>query len=183
MKSLSSLALIAMVLFACKLCSLTGNDNKPTSSPTPTPQPLLYAGDLIKQRLGEFSLIKHATKEEMKKTASGFGVQLLNQANDAGVGEYRSDEGKTALLSVYSFATPQGASAIVDQLEQEGRNPKSRTAIISSTQTANGKRLEALGMLGRKRQAMVVWNNGYWLFMAISAGIADARALEKAVGD
>ena len=182
MKSLSSLALIAAVLFACKLCSFTGSDNKPAPTPTPTPQPLLYAGDLIKQQLGQFTLVKHATKEEMRKTASGFAVQLLNQANDAGVGNYRSDAGKTVLLSVYSFSTPQAASSIVDQLEQEGRNPKSREAIISNNQTANGKRLEVLSMAGRKRQAMVVWNNGYWLFMTISDEIADARALEKAVG-
>ena len=182
MKSLSSLALIAMLLFACKLCSFTGNNNKPAPTPTPTPQPLIYANDLIKQQLGNFSLVKHVTKEEMRKTASGFGVQLLNQANDAGVGEYRSDKGKTALLSVYSFSSPESASSIVDQLEREGRNPKSRTAIISNTQTAHGKRMEALGMVGRKLQAVVVWNNGYWFFMTMSDSIADARALSEAVG-
>jgi len=181
-KSLSSLALIAMLLFACKLCSFTGNNNKPAPTPTPTPQPLIYANDLIKQQLGNFSLVKHVTKEEMRKTASGFGVQLLNQANDAGVGEYRSDKGKTALLSVYSFSSPESASSIVDQLEREGRNPKSRTAIISNTQTAHGKRMEALGMVGRKLQAVVVWNNGYWFFMTMSDSIADARALSEAVG-
>ena len=182
MKSLSSLALIAMLLFACKLCSFTGNNNKPTPTPTPTPQPLIYANDLIKQQLGQFTLVKHVTKEELKKTASGFGVELLNQSNDAGVGEYRSAKGKTALLSVYSFSSPEAASAIVDKLETEGRNPKSRTAIISNTQTANGKRMEALGMVGRKMQAMVVWNNGYWFFMTMSDSIADARALSQAVG-
>jgi hypothetical protein len=170
------------MLFACKLCSFTGNNNKPTPTPTPTPQPLLYANDLIKQRLGDFSLVKHATKEEMRKTATGFGIQLLNQANDAGVGDYRSDRGKSALLSVYSFSSPESAASIVDQLEREARNPKSRTAVISNTQTANGKRLEALGVVGRKSQAMVVWNNGYWFFMTMSDGIAEARALEKAVG-
>jgi len=181
-KSLSSLALIAMLLCACKLCSFTGNNNKPTPTPPPTPQPLIYANDLIKQQLGNFSLVKHVTKEEMRKTASGFGVQLLNQSNDAGIGEYRSDKGKTALLSVYSFSSPESASSIVDQLEREGRNPKSRTAIISNTQTAHGKRMEALGMVGRKLQAMVVWNNGYWFFMTMSDSIADARALSEAVG-
>jgi len=183
MKSLSSLALIVVMLFACKLCSFTGtNNNKPTPTPTPTPQPMLYAADIIKQQLGSFTLVKHSTKEEMRKTASGFGIQLLNQAQDAGVGQYRSDKGKSAIISVYSFSSPQSAASIVDQLEQEGRNPKSRTAIISNTQTANGKRMEALGMVGRKLQAMVVWNNGYWFFMTMADGIADARALEKAVG-
>jgi hypothetical protein len=182
MKSLSTLALIGFLFFACKLCSFTGNNNKPTPTPTPTPQPMLYAGDLIKQRLGSFSLIKHSTKEEMRKTASGFGVQLLNQANDAGVGQYRSDSGKTALLSVYSFSTEQGASSLVDQLEREGREPKSKNVILKSTQTKNGKRLEAMGLMGRKLQGMVVWNNGYWFFMTMSESIADARALADAVG-
>jgi len=42
--------------------------------------------------------------------------------------------------------------------------------------------MEGLGLVGRKMQAMVVWNNGYWFFMTMSDGIADARALEKAVG-
>lgn len=182
MKSLSSLALIAMLLFACKLCSFTGNENKPTPTPTPTPQPLIYANDLLKQQLGQFTLVKHVTKEEMRKTATGFGVQLLDQSKDAGIGQYRSDKGKTAVLSVYSFSSPEAASAIVDQLERESREPKSRTAVISTTQTANGKRMEALGVIGRKMQAMVVWNNGYWFFMTLSDSIADARGLSQAVG-
>jgi hypothetical protein len=183
MKTLSTLALIGMLFFACKLCSFTGaNNNKPEPTSTPTPQPMLYAGDLIKQQLGHFSLIKHSTKEEMKKTASGFGVQLLSQANDAGVGQYRADNGKTVILSVYSFSSPQSASSLIDQLEREGRDSKSKTAIIKSTQTANGKRIEALGLVGRKLQAMVVWNNGYWFFMTMGDSMVEATALADAVG-
>src|SRR5919198_1565339 len=105
MKSVSTLALVAMLFFACKLCSFTGKKNTPPPRPTPTPRPMLYAADMLKQQLGSYSLIKHVTREEMKKTASGFGVQLLNQSNDAGVGQYRSDSGRTALLSVYSFSS------------------------------------------------------------------------------
>ena len=182
MKSISTLVLLGLLLFACKLCSFTGNKNSPSPTPTPTPKPMLYANDLIKQRLGQFSLVKHTTREEMRKTASGFGIQLLNQANDAGVGEYRADSGKTALLSVYSFSTPESASSIVDQLERESRDPKSKTAIIKTTQTSNGKRLEALGVVGRKLQGMIVWNNGYWFFMTMSESLSEARALADAVG-
>ena len=182
MKTLSTLTLIGFMFFACKLCSFTGNNNKPTPTPTPTPQPMLYAADLIKQRLGSFSLVKHSTKEEMRKTATGFGIQLLNQANDAGIGEYRSDNGKTVVLSVYSFATPQGASSLVDQLEHEGREPKSKTVILKSTQTAHGKRLEAMGLVGRKLQAMIVWNNGYWFFMTMGDSMTAATSLAEAVG-
>jgi hypothetical protein len=144
---------------------------------------MLYAGDLIKQQLGHFSLIKHSTKEEMRKTASGFGVQLLNQATDAGIGQYRADNGKTVILSVYSFSSPQSASSLIEQMEKEGRDSKSKTAIIKTTPTANGgKRLEALGMVGRKLQAMVVWNNGYWFFMTMGDSMVEATALADAVG-
>lgn len=183
MKSLSTLALLGLLFFACKLCDFTGS-NKNTAPPTPSPtaQPMLYAGDLIKQQLGRFSLVKHSTKEEMKKTASGFGIQLLNQANDAGVGQYRSEKGKQVLLSVYSFSTPQGASSLVEQMEREGKDSKSKNVVIKSTQTANGKRLEALGLMGRKLQAMVVWNNGYWFFMTMADSMTDATALADAVG-
>ncbi|HEY8204811.1 MAG TPA: hypothetical protein VIF81_08805 [Pyrinomonadaceae bacterium] len=182
MKSISTLALIGLLFFACKLCSFTGNKNTPPPTPSATPRPMLYAADLIKQRLGSFTLVKHSTREEMRKSASGFGIQLLDQSNDAGVGEYRSDAGKTVVLSVYSFSSPQSASSIIDQLEREGRDRKSKTVIIKSSQTSNGKRLEALGLVGRKLQGMIVWNNGYWFFMTMSDSLSEARALADAVG-
>ena len=182
MKSISTLALVAMLFFACKLCNFTGNKNTPPPRPTPTPRPMLYAADLIKQQLGSYSLIKHVTREEMKKTASGFGVQLLNQANDAGVGQYRSETGKTALLSVYSFSTEATASQVMTQLEQESKNRSSKTVILKNTQTDHGKRIEAIGLISGKVQGMVVWNNGYWFFMTMSDSLSDARALADAVG-
>ncbi len=182
MKSISTLALIAVLFFACKLCNLSGNQNTPPPRPTPTPRPMLYAADMIKQQLGSFSLVKHVTREEMKKTASGFGVQLLNQSNDAGVGQYRSDADKTVLLSVYSFSSEQTASTVMDQLEQESKQRSSRTIIIKNTQTDHGKRIEAIGVIGGKVQGMVVWNNGDWFFMTLADSLSDARSLADAVG-
>ena len=182
MKSLSTLALIAMLFFACKLCDFSGNKNTPPPSPTPTPRPMLYAADLIKQQLGSYSLVKHVTREEMKKTASGFGVQLLNQSSDAGVGQYRSETGKTALLSVYSFSSEQTSTDVMNQLEQESKNRSSRTVILKNTPTDHGKRIEAIGLIGGKIQGMVVWNNGYWFFMTMSDSLTDARSLADAVG-
>src|ERR1051325_4193635 len=145
MKSLSTLALIAMLFFACKLCDFSGNKTPPPPSPTPTPRPMLYAADLIKQQLGSYSLVKHVTREEMKKTASGFGVQLLNQSSDAGVGQYRSETGKTALLSVYSFSSEQTSTDVMNQLEQESKNRSSRTVILKNTPTDHGKRIKGIG--------------------------------------
>jgi hypothetical protein len=182
MKSLSTLALIAMLFFACKLCDFSGNKNTPPPSPTPTPRPMLYAADLIKQQLGSYSLVKHVTREEMKKTASGFGVQLLNQSSDAGVGQYRSSAGKTALLSVYSFSSEQTSNDVMNQLEQESKNKSSRTVILKNTPTDHGKRIEAIGLIGGKIQGMVVWNNGFWFFMTMSDSLTDARGLADAVG-
>ena len=182
MKSISTLALIALLFFACKLCNLSGNQNTPPPRPTPTPRPMLYAADMIKQQLGSFTLVKHVTREEMKKSASGFGVQLLNQSNDAGVGQYRSDAGKTVLLSVYSFSSEQTASTVMDQLEQESKQRGSRTIIIKNTQTDHGKRVEAIGVIGGKVQGMVVWNNGDWFFMTLADSLSDARSLADAVG-
>jgi hypothetical protein len=86
------------------------------------------------------------------------------------------------LLSVYSFSSPQTASSIIDQLERESRAPKSKTVIIKTTPTTNGKRLEALGVVGRKLKAMIVWNNGNWFFMTMSDTMTDATALGEAVG-
>jgi hypothetical protein len=143
---------------------------------------MLYANDLIKQQLGNFTLVTHSTMEVMKKTASASGTQLLNQASDAGVGEYRSDKGKTVLLTVYSFSSPQAASNLVDQMERGGRDAKSESTILKSTQTANGKRLEVLSVLERKLKSMVIWNNGYWFFMTIGDSMTDASALADAVG-
>jgi len=182
MKSISTLALIALLFFACKLCNLSGNQNTPAPNPTPTPRPMLYAADMIKQQLGSFSLVKHVTREEMKKTASGFGVQLLNQSNDAGVGQYRSTAGKTVLLSVYSFSSAQTATNVMDQLEEESKQRGSKTIIIKNTPTDHGKRLEAIGVIGGKVQGMVVWNNGYWFFMTLADNLSDARSLADAVG-
>jgi hypothetical protein len=182
MKSVSTLALIAMLFFACKLCNFSANNNTLPPRPTPTPRPMLYAADLIKQQLGSYSLVKHVTREEMKKSASGFGVQLLNQSSDAGVGQYRSETGKTALLSVYSFSSEQTSTDVMNQLEQESKNRSSRTVILKNTPTDHGKRIEAIGLIGGKIQGMVVWNNGYWFFMTMSDSLTDARSLADAVG-
>lgn len=183
MKSLSTLATIALLLFACKLCSLTGTNNPPiaTPTPTPTPRPLLYAGDIIKQRLGTFTLVKHSTREEMRKSARGFGSSLLDKSNDAGVGEYRSDKTQTVLLWVFSFSTRATADSAMDEFERDMRQSKKWTLVKTDT-TGTGKRLESLGVLNGKSSGMVLWNNGQWLFMTLGPGLSEARSLADAVG-
>ena len=181
MKSFSSLATIALLLFACKLCSFTGTHEPPVATPTPTPRPLLYAGDLIKQQLGTFTLVKHTTREEMRKAARGFGSTLLDKSNDAGIGEYRSDQGTTVLLWVVSFSTRETVDAAMDEFEKDMRQSKKWT-LVSTNTTERGKRLESLGVLNGKASGMVLWNNGQWLFMTLGDGLSEARSLADAVG-
>jgi hypothetical protein len=183
MKSVSSLAIIAVLLFACKLCSLTSNHHPEASSPTPTPtpRPMLYAGDLIRQQLGQFVLVKHYTREEMRKAASGFGITLLGKSNDAGIGDYRSENAKTVVLSVYSFPTKETAESLIDQLETDMRSSRKWT-LVSNERLEHGKRLEALGVWNGKSSGMVIWNNGQWLFMTLGDGLSEARLLAGAVG-
>src|SRR4030095_4801785 len=183
MKSISSMAIIAVLLFACKLCSLTGTNNPVVSSPTPTPtpRPLLYAGDLINQQLGTFTLVKHTTREEMRKAARGFGSTLLDKSNDAGVGEYRSDKTQTVSLWVFSFSTRETVDAAMDEFEKDMRRSRQWTLVNTNT-PERGKRLEALGVFKGKSSGMVLWNNGQWLFMTLGAGLSEARSLADAVG-
>src|SRR5436190_12543810 len=144
MKSISSLATIALLLFACKHGSFTGTHDHQVATPTatPTPRPLLYAGDLIKQQLGTFTLVKHTTRDEMRKAARGFGSTLLDKSNDAGIGEYRSDKGKIVSLWVFSFSTRTTVDAAMDEFEKDMRQSKKWT-LVSTNTTERGKRLES----------------------------------------
>jgi len=183
MRSIPSLVIIVLLFFACKLCSFTANENSsiPTPTPTPTPRPLLFAGDLLRQQLGPFTLLKHSTRDEMRKTASGFGATLINRCNDVGVGEYRSDKIKSVLLSVYSFPSVATVDSIMDEFENDMRHSEQWT-LVKTDSTERGKRLEGLGVVNGKSSGMVLWNNGQWLFMTIGDGLSEARLLADAVG-
>lgn len=183
MKSIPSVVIIVLLLFACKLCSFTGTkDNSPsTPTPTPTPRPLLYANDLIRQQLGPFVLIKHSTREEMRKTAAGFTATLVEKSNDAGIGVYRSDKIRSAILSVYSFPTRETVDSVVDHFQSDMRQSKKWT-LVKTAPAEQGKRLEALGVLNGKASGLVLWSNGQWLFMTTGDGLTEARLLADAVG-
>ena len=141
----------------------------------------MYAADLITPQLGSFTLVKSFKREEMRKTAHGFGVTLLEKSNDAGVGDYRSDTVKSAVLSVYSFSTKETTDSIFDELETDMRRSRVWT-VVRSIPTQHGKRIEGLGKLSGKSRGMVVWHNGYWLFMTIGDGLSEASSLADSVG-
>ena len=180
MKSFTSLAIIGLLLFACKLCSFTGTHG-PSPGPTPTPQPLTYAGDLIRQQLGSFTLVKHLTREEMRKDTTGFRLTLINKSNDAGLGEYRSDTGKPVTLMVFSFASKEITSSVLAELEEDLRTSRHWRSITTGS-TQHGKKLEGVRNDNGESQGIVIWNNGYWLFTAFAEDISVARSLFDSVG-
>lgn len=181
MKSIPSLAIIVLLFFACKLCSFTGTKTPSFPSPSPSPRPLMYAADLIKPQLGSFTLVKRFTKEEMRKTTRASLIKILDQANDAGVGEYRSDTVKSAVLSVYAFSSAATAASTFDEMETEMRQSR-RWTLVRAVPRQSGKRIESLGELSGKVRGMVVWNNGHWFFMVIGDDLSEASSLANSVG-
>lgn len=181
MKSISTLGLIALLLFACKLCSLTGSKGPDYPGPSPSTRPLTYAGDLIRQQLGPFQLVKHQTREEMVKDTTGFRLTLINKSNDAGLGEYRAGNGKSATLLVFSFASKDTTDSVLAELEEDLKTSRHWRS-LTTTPTQHGKKLEGVRSDNGSPRGMVIWNNGYWLFTTFSDDISLARSLSDSVG-
>jgi len=179
-KSLSSLALIAVLLFACKLCSFTGNNNKPAPTPTPTPEPLMYAADILKTRLGPFTLSKIRTREEVLKSVSSEPAvrKLVDHASDTAIGSYKSENGEVVLLWVFSYPTPDLAESAFDDSEKDMQGSH-RWRNVKTTTLAHGRRIEGTDS---KSRAAVIWTNGYWFFWAWSDNPALTNSFVSSVG-
>ena len=179
MKPLSSLALIAVLLFACKLCSFTGNNNKPAPKPTPTPQPLMYAADFLKTRLGPFTLTKIRTRDELLKTARSEPSirKIVEKSNDSAIGSYESEKRQPAILWVFSFPSPEVAASQFDDFEKDMRVTSWRN--VKTTNLEHGRRIEGTDS---KSRAAVIWTNGYWLFWAWSGDASLTDSLVGSVG-
>jgi hypothetical protein len=178
-KSLSTLALIGLLFFACKLCSFTGNNNKPPPTPTPTPQPLMYAADFLKTKLGQFTLTKIRTRDELLKTTSSEPSirKIIEKASDSALGSYESEKRKPALIWIFSFPTPEVAASQFDDFEKDMRVTRWRN--LKTTNLAHGRRIEGTDS---KSRAAVIWTNGYWLFWAWSGDPALTDSLVDSVG-
>ena len=176
MKSVSSLTIIVLLFFACRLCNLTGSNNRAPSSPTPAA--LYYAADLIKPQLGQFKLNRSYTKEEARKTASGFAAKIIDQSTDAAGGEYKSSGGQFVALMVMAYSSTTTPGLLVDQIETDMRNAHAWKS-VSAIPQHNGKKVE--GVDGRGN-GLVIWNNGYWLFMTVGNSLPDATSLADSVG-
>ena len=178
MKSLSSLAIIGLLFFACKLCSFTGNTNRPIPDSSPSPQPLMYARELIKPQLGSFTLLKSYTREETRKTASGFAITALDSSTDAATGEYKSSNVKSVVLMACAYSSQATPESLVDEMEKEMRQ-SSAWRTVTNVPRQTGKRVEGQD---RRGNGLVLWCNGQWLFMTIGDSLSDASSLADAVG-
>jgi hypothetical protein len=178
MKSISSLAVVGLLLFACKLCSFTaGNKN---TAPSPTPRPLVYAADFLKPKIGSFTLFKRRARDELLKDASSDANlrNMLERSNDAGVASYKSEKEEPAIFCVFSFRSPDGATSELDQFEKDIRGTY-RWRNITSRIIEHGKRLEATDS---KSRTAVMWTNGYWLFWVWSGDPALTNSFANSVG-
>lgn len=178
MKSFTSLAVLGLLLFACKLCSTSNNNtNRSTPASNSSSETLSYAKDFIKPQLGRFRMTKSYDKAELRKTASGFTVKMIEQAGDCAGGEY-SGGSDTAALMACSYSGSSGPAALMDDIENQIKNDRTMQLVRTVPRTA-GKRIEATDPKGR---AVVAWNNGHWLFVTIGPNLSDTTALADAVG-
>ncbi len=149
-------------------------------TPTPTPTPKvesIYAKDLIKPTMGSFTLIKTMTREDVRKVSSGEMLTAIQQANDVAAGAYRSSDSQTLSLIVSSYPTSNRPADFVTVMERSTQGSGFRST--RTVQATNGKRVEAESNRG---DGLVVWNNGFWLFIVWGPTLPDAVALADAVG-
>ena len=177
MKSITALAVIGLLFFACKLCSSSGNSNHPISNSSPSSTGKSFARDYIKPQYGKFSLSKSLTMEEARKTASGFTVKMLEQSRDAAGGEYSGGAG-TAALMVCAYSSTSVPAALIEDLEQQIKSDRGMR-LVRSIPDSTGKRVEATDGKGR---AVIGWSNGHWLFVTIGPNLSDTTSLANSVG-
>jgi hypothetical protein len=178
MKSISTLAVIGLLFFACKLCSFTGNNNNRPIDVQTSPRNLMYARDFIKPKLGAFTLEKSYTKSEARATATGFTLKLIDQSGDTAGGTYKTYGNRTAALMASSYSSTSSAASLVDEIESGLRADRAWKS-IRTLPKSTGKRIE--GADGRGN-GLVIWNNGYWVFLTIGDSLIDASSLADNVG-
>jgi hypothetical protein len=142
MKTFSTLALLGLLFFACKLCSFSDNANRSNSNSnsSPSSQSTMYAREFIKPELGRFSRSKSYTKEELAKTASGFTVKMIAQAGDCAGGEYSGGSGTAALMAC-SYSGASVPAALIEEIEQEIKNDRGMR-FVRADPKGSGKRLK-----------------------------------------
>lgn len=177
MKSITALAVIGLLFFACKLCSTSNNSNQPISNSSASSTGKSFARDYIKPQYGRFSLSKSGTKEEARKTASGFTVKMLEQSRDAAAGEYSGGTGPAALM-VCAYSSPSVPAELIEEFERQIKSDRGMT-LVRAVPDSTGKRVEATDSRGK---GVVGWSNGHWFFLTIGANLSDATSLANSLG-
>lgn len=152
----------------------TPSTYRPSPSPTPS---VSYARDFIKPTLGNFTLIKFMNRDDVRKISSGEMASVVSRANDVAAGAYRSPASQNLSLIVSSYANTSTPADLVNAMQQDMQG--SEWSSVRTVPRTNGKRVE--GEMS-KGGALVVWNNGYWLFIVYGPNTSDAAALADAVG-
>ena len=180
MKTITTLAAIGLLFFACKMCSFGSNNNNRRidvdSSPSPTN--LMYARDFIKPELGPFTLVKSYDKAEARKTASGAAIKFIDQSNDTVAAEYKSSTVRGAVLMICSYSSSATPASLVAEMERDMRRSTAWRSVNNVPRTS-GTRIEGEDTKGN---GLVLWNNGFWLFMVIGNSPSDATSLANSVG-
>jgi hypothetical protein len=176
MKSVISLATIFLLIFACRICSFTGSKSTPQASSSP--RSVSYPSDLTRQQLGPFRLMHAYNKQELRKTASGFTLTLIDQSTDAAGGEYKSSDIQSVALMATSYPTTTLPAALVDQIET-GLRADTAWKTVKAIPTQNGKRVEGVDGQGN---SLVIWNSGYWVFLTVGSNPSAASSLADNVG-
>lgn len=177
MKSITALAVIGLLFFACKLCSTSNNSNRPGSYSSPASPGKSFARDYIKPQLGRFRLSKSLTREDARKTATGFTVKMLDQSRDAAAGEYSGGTGPAALMAC-AYSSPSVPTELIEDFERQIRADRGMT-LVRAVPDSTGKRVEATDSRGR---GVVGWSNGNWFFMTIGGNLSDATTLANSLG-
>jgi hypothetical protein len=178
MKTISTLAAIGLLFFACKVCS-SGNSNRRIDvDVSPSPKNLMYARDFIKPELGPFTLVKSYDKTEARRTASGAAVKFIDQSTDTVAAEYKSSDVRGVVLMVCSYSNTATPASLVAEMERDMRRSTAWRSVNNVPRT-NGTRIEGQD---NKGNGLVIWNNGYWLFMTIGNSLSDTTSLANTVG-
>jgi hypothetical protein len=138
----------------------------------------MYARDFIKPQLGPYTLVKSYEKAEARRTASGAAIKFIDQSNDTVAAEYKSSGAKSAVLMICSYSNTTTPASLVAEMERDMRRSTAWRSVNNVPRT-NGTRIEGEDSKGN---GLVLWNNGYWLFMTIGNSPSDATSLANSVG-
>jgi hypothetical protein len=132
--------------------------------------------DFVKSKVGSFTLIKSMDRDDVRKISSGQMLSNIDRANDVAAGVYRSPASTNLSLIVSSYSDTATPTEIMNAFEQDMRGADWKN--YKNTPQPNGRMVEAEALKGG---ALVVWNDGRWLFMTYAPNLTDATWLANSL--